>query len=73
MYVKLANITYTRADSNKEWFVHSAVTFDYTLVNCELMQMFIVWVSEFVSIRQLYAMPESLGSGVIDRTMMSED
>lgn len=73
VYVKLANITYTRADSNKEWFVHSAVTFDYTLMNCELMQMFIVWVSEFVSIRQLYAMPESLGSGVIDRTMMSED
>lgn len=43
-------------------------------MNCEPMQLYIVWVSEYVSIRQ--ALPhagESLGAGVIDRTMVAED
>lgn len=51
--------TYVRADLNKEWFVHSVLTFDGTPVNCEPMQMYIVWVSEYVSIRHLCSMLES--------------
>lgn len=65
--------TYTRSDLNKEWFVHSVLTFDYTPINCEPMQMYIVWVSDYVSKAALLHAGESLGAGVIDRTILTED